>query len=382
VESHTSGHGFGKLLSEKTLETAIQIFELGVDDPELFSLLSLFGDKIGPDLISDMVAKVTIECIIDFNLSILAEIETEHGKTLPKRNVTISQSRKARLPANPYASGKPIILLPSDILRHLPMLDDFRVLPKAANESEYLRENVNTHIADIWKIKTKEDKQHIKDQALQSKEAFNAFLELVRVIEKHPYDIGKDPDGLIEWRSIGRNFSAINPLTLSLDTSKTKMENLETVVQNIIEQFRHLIEDQRMNRMFFVDDKPRKEKFTQLLFQCVAASYCDASGIDISPETDSGAGPVDFKFSDGPEKLVVEVKLSSNQSVVHGYQKQLTAYQDAENTAKGYYLLLDVGRMGNKWDNLMKVAKKDKDFGEHRKIFKIDATLKPSASNL
>ena len=53
---------------------------------------------------------------------------------------------------------------------------------------------------------------------------------------------------------------------------------------------------------FLYDGKTKKlrhESSAQLLFFSVAQIYCLANNIDVSPETDSGNGSVDFKFSNG-----------------------------------------------------------------------------------
>lgn len=382
-EGHTRGHGFGEKLAAETLETAKQIVDLGVDDPELFTLLPLFNEGIGPDLISDMTTNVVMNCILDFNSEILLKIEKHNNKTIPKAQYEISSDNIVELPMNPFdEKRKPVLLVPSDILKNLPILNDIRELPDIANSNQDLRDRVNKHISDIWKIRTKKDKEYVKSQALESKEAFLALLELVKKLESLPYDISKDPDGIISWRSDGRRFATFHPLEIKIDKSKSDLENVEFVVGEIIEQFRQLIENQRMSRIIYVDGEPRKEKYAQLLFQCIAAAYCEANNLDISPEADAGAGPVDFKFSRGKDKVVVEVKLSSNQKVVHGYDKQLKAYQNAEASAPGYYLLIDVGRMGDKWKKLQEVAKSDPNFGTHRRIVLVDANIKPSASNL
>ena len=62
--------------------------------------------------------------------------------------------------------------------------------------------------------------------------------------------------------------------------------------------------------------------------------YCDANDFDITPEADGGAGPVDFKISKGYQyRVVVEMKLSSNSNLVHGFEVQLPEYQKAEKGA-------------------------------------------------
>ena len=50
---------------------------------------------------------------------------------------------------------------------------------------------------------------------------------------------------------------------------------------------------------------------------------------------------------------MVEVKLSTNSTLVKGYTRQLEAYERGEKSAKGYYLVIDVGRMGNKQKRLI-----------------------------
>lgn len=64
---------------------------------------------------------------------------------------------------------------------------------------------------------------------------------------------------------------------------------------------------------------PRHERASQLLFFAVANVMCAINNVDISPEINSGGGPVDFKFSTGYRgRVLVELKLSTG-SVVHGY---------------------------------------------------------------
>src|SRR5262249_30810866 len=94
------------------------------------------------------------------------------------------------------------------------------------------------------------------------------------------------------------------------------------------------------------------------------------------------AGPVDFKFSHGKDKIVVEIKLSTNGKVVSGYEKQLKSYMSAERTQRGRYVLIDVGKMGNKWDRLQAIAKQNPKFARERALHLIDGTLRESASKL
>ncbi len=375
------GHGFGPKLTERFLRSAKQIIDLGVEDPEMFSLLSLFEKDIGPDLISDMVASITVGAILDFNERVLDKLQADTGIVIPLQDWEV-RGRAVKLPANPFSTGVPVLLLPSDILRALPVMDDPRQLPKIAKDNEDLRDRVGDHIQEIWKIRTKKEKEQVKQWALESPEAFQTLLDLVKILESAPYDLQNDPLGLLSWRTDSKNISALHPLKLTLDKSLPRAQQIREVCELIINQFKDLVEKNRLNRLFFVDGDPRPEKYAQLLFYGVSISYCVANDVDISPESDAGAGPVDFKMSTGNDKVVVEMKLSTNSKIVNGYVKQLEAYQDAERTDFGYYVIVDVGKLGKKLDRLLEIQKENPKFAKLRPIIYIDGQLKASASKL
>lgn len=56
-----------------------------------------------------------------------------------------------------------------------------------------------------------------------------------------------------------------------------------------------------------------------------------------------GRGPADIKLSRGNDKTIIEVKLSTNQQYMHGYETQIEEYAKAEGTKNRIYVLIDVG---------------------------------------
>jgi hypothetical protein len=97
--------------------------------------------------------------------------------------------------------------------------------------------------------------------------------------------------------------------------------------------------------VFYNDnDSPRRENVIQRTFQAIADSYCEANNLDLSPEVNAGRGPVDFKFSRGTKKVIVELKRSSNTRVLHGYQVQLAIYEEAEKCPRSVYVVMDQDR--------------------------------------
>jgi hypothetical protein len=145
-----------------------------------------------------------------------------------------------------------------------------------------------------------------------------------------------------------------------------------------------LIEDRRFSEELYHDGRPRPEKAAQRLFLAVAHAYCKANNLDLTPEADTGNGPVDFKISSGFRgRALVEVKLSTNNKVVNGYTKQLETYKKAEETVKEYYVLIDVGSMGDKAKLVFTLRNQAITRGEgSSEVILVDGTRKPSASKL
>ena len=137
--------------------------------------------------------------------------------------------------------------------------------------------------------------------------------------------------------------------------------------------------------MEFDKDKFKNEKALQRLFLLMADGYCNISDIVLSPETDYGAGPVDFKFSSGyHSKVLLEMKLARNSQLMHGIEVQLPVYLKAESTSKGIYMIViaddhDEKLVNNLWGRL-----KAQNIPEPliQNIIVIDARKRASASKL
>lgn len=164
-----------------------------------------------------------------------------------------------------------------------------------------------------------------------------------------PYDFVGDKLGEIIWRTLGERISQAHPLKIEKPKSNSEDE-ISDIVDNILEQFKFLIEKRDLWKDLYVSPKKvRLEQAAQRMFYSIAYSYCEANDLDISPEAYAGRGPVDFKFSSGFKKrILVEIKLSTNTQLVHGYEKQLKLYDEAEMPFKSYFLIINVGQLRNK----------------------------------
>ncbi|MBK1891698.1 hypothetical protein Undi14_16835 [Undibacterium sp. 14-3-2] len=370
------GSGFGKDLVSSTLNTASQIVALGVNDIDLFMALALFEEGIGPDRISDMTTNIILEDLISFSNKINQTLK------IPTKKFKVGVNTHD-LVVNPY-SDQPLIFVPNDIVRDLPIASDWSDISRVVRENEELRERVNDHVGEIWATMTKKDKQNLKKAALESKEAFQQVIDMIREVEPKPYDFKSDRNGESFWTELLNKISKDYPYDLSRYAGRKLLpSDVIEIVNKILNQFQDLIENKGLwKELWDENGKPRKEKASQRLFFAVAYSYCKANNIDLTPEADSGNGPVDFKLSQGfNSKLVVEIKLSTNGTLVHGYEKQLEIYKKAEDTNSGVFLIIDVGGIGRKYDEVQKLRTDFiKQLGKASDIWFVDGNQKASAS--
>ncbi len=381
-DQSVSGAGSGNQMTTQYIDTARQIVQLGVDDPDLFVAMALFEEGVGPDRISDMTSNVIFNDLLHFNERVLSQLDVPmKPRKLRLRN---GQSFDVTLPSNPFISeDDPVVLVPTDVLRKLPIVTDWADIADAASKNQELRLRVNEDIARLWEIKSRVSKHELRSWAMSSKDEFNIFLSMIRSANIRPYDVAADPNGELAWRKVTATIAEKEPFQIR-HPEKFDIDGVSSVVEKIIEQFKFLIEHRQLSEELYSDKKPRPERAAQLLFFAVADSYCKANNLDLTPEADTGNGRVDFKVSLGfTGRVLVEIKLSRNKNLVKGYTRQLEAYKTAEETLKAYYLVIDVGEMLNKLEKLMAVKSSASKSGKPvSSIITVDGTIRPSASKL
>jgi len=346
----TAGSAWGPEIRNRVVRAAKETVELGVTDPDLFLVIALLEDKIGPDLISDMTTNVVLKDLGIFTKRVCTSLGV-------KTNAFIfPDATEVEFPINPVIKGPvlPVILVPLDILRELPVARSWDEVGDVAAKNSLLRARVNKLIGEIWEAKVRKDKKaQIRAQIYGSKEAFEATLELLKKVPKEPYDSAEDPEGHHAWVRILHSTAVDNPLKLTLPKTPT-IDDVNKVVAHIVQHFRELVENKGLWKELWAKGKRRPEKSVQRIFFGIADAHCRANNLDITPEADSGSGPVDFKISSSyTNRVLVEVKLSTNPNVVTGFQTQLETYKKAESTTRATYLLVDVGSMGNKYKRIV-----------------------------
>ena len=370
------GSAFGKKLRARLLKTASQIISLGIEDPKLFILLPLLENDVGPDRISDMTTKIILPDLAKHTY----DIANQFGLDLEEFHL---EGTKYNLPLNPLETKRtPIILVPGDILSELPVATDWSDVGDAAWKNSTIRNQVSEHIGHIWRAKHRKDKEKLREQVLSSKDAFETLLQLVSSQNIESYNIRTDPSAILLWRQLLKSIAKDHPLTIKKQKS-LDIKKASEIVETIIEQFQFIIEERGLAKLLWKEKrKAHHERVSQMIFFAAADSYCKANDLDITPEADTGNGAVDFKFSSGYSKrILVEIKLSKNPNVLSGYEKQLKTYATAEQTMHAYYVVINVGSMGNKDRDLIDIKNYTTKAGKPAsEIYFIDGMVKPSAS--
>ena len=365
--SSRSGNSRPDEIREVIMRTAKEIIELGSNDPEMISLMGFFEENVGPDTISDFTTRVIIES--------LAKITNQFCIS---SRIPISGSDSVNY-ALPKYKGSSVLLVPKDIVRDLPIANDWSDIEAAALENQAIRDKVNQYLAHIAQPTVTERKAALRYAALDSSAAFEHFLGSVKEHSDN-YDPNTDALAYYKIRKILKSDLANFAQTNVPDVHKGPGE-LKALVHSTIVQFKHHVENGNLWEELWIGCKPKKERAAQLIYFAIADCFCKANNVDVSPEANMGGGPIDFKFSDGYNaRVLVEMKRSTG-TVVHGYEKQLEIYKDASRTNFGIFVVMDFGGLGRKLTQIQLIRESRLEAGKlASEIIVIDARQKISAS--
>ena len=370
----TSGSGSGKQLKKIILNTGKDIIAAGVKDPQIFELVGLFEDNIGPDRISDFIARAISKYLKAYTLRVLGSLNI-NAQSKPDIKF------KDGLIINPF-NNKALYFLPKDLLHELPIAHEWEDISLVCSINEEVRNEINEKIGETWKDMTiTAKKEAARRVVLGNPDLIRELIKDYKKFNLAAYDFEKDPLGESTWYQVAKEISSKKPL----DIEKKKIESIEdlhNIVLAICNKYKELIENNGLNEVLYFEGKPRKERIAQRLFYGIADAYCESNGLDISPETNSGRGAVDFKFSIGYQiRAIVEIKLTTNNKLVHGYEKQIKEYRKAENSAFSVYFVIDNGGSESKITSLVALYNDNIASGSNNcELILVDGKIKPSAS--
>lgn len=350
------GAGVGPKLARILATNAKELIESGSDDPILFELIGMFTPEFGPDRLGDLINGILKKNIYRFTERIAQETGIKGDfKIVLDKEVFL-------LPKHPLSDKKPLLFFPESVLSPLPIALSWSDVYAAANFNSEVRKNFNTFLQPLFKESSRPTKDEIKEYIFDkdTRNRAEALLAVYKAVEPPKYDFVKDPAGSYRWYEDAKAiFEAIQKPEIK--AAQTLQELIEAVDQ-MINYFRRGIENHMWKYSYEQDGTPKNEPYFQSLFLLIAEPLCAEKNIDISPESNKGRGPVDFKLSRGSEKVTVEMKLTSNPNLLKGFKIQLPIYAAAEESQYSFFLVIkntEISKQLEEVEILLKEEKSD-----------------------
>lgn len=376
-KTNTQGRGISGKLSRQLADTAIDIIQAGYQDPEVFLLMPIFEDNISIDRISDMTIAILFSRVVRYTERVSGELGIKTVKFTHKQS-----GEPINLPAYNHM---PVLFLPVEILADIPIATSYDEIDKVVNYATRLKRRVAEAIGIAW-IQYKDFKKpDWKKVIFNNPRGYQEAVGYFKGLRGYAYDFDADvKDEYLTARL--QDMAEEQPLNLLQFLQNNSPESVYQVACAIIEQFKKLVEDNYMWRIFNRKGRKPDETDWQYYLLSVADTYIKASNadIDLNREGNPGVGAMDFKFSRGSQgKTVVEIKRSSHPDLLHGYVSQLPTYMKAEQTVYGIFLII---REDVKYDGAIQGVfdrkKQMEDEGSENlpEIIVVDARPKKSAS--
>lgn len=341
------GSGSGRYLNDKILQTAKEIIKVAEGNPDIFLLLPLLEEGIGADIISDMTQTIIDYDICEFTVEIMKQIGLEGTHRYQAKSVS-GERKWFMLPYNSHHKC-PIKLLPLDILTNLPLADVFSDwMIQQSDVNQDMREQVNKLIGTVWNETIKsEKKQTVLELIKKDKSFFLAVLSTLQSSTFEHYDLEKDYEGLYRWLEDSKKFMHPDLLKKPIDITHDHKISLQNVVETIIHNFKFMIEDKELWRMFWTEHysklKHVREFYSQMLFFMTGSVWLSAQGnyVTIEHVFNKDSQQLEFTFAMlGYQQIKVQVKHGNNHAgLKKAYEEQLE--QCSKKNTQCYYLVLD-----------------------------------------
>ena len=294
-----TGAGFGAVLRSQVISTAFDIVKAGVTDPEFFELLPLFQDNVGADRLSDMIATLILDDIKKYTKRINQELginQTQYKELSFNEEFLI----------NPYKHDD-VLLVPIDILHRLPVAESWEDIDLVVSQNNILRAEMNVEVASEWqKYSSAKRKEYLRREVFKEPEACKRVLDGYRSEEMDAFD----PNNDLQY-NLTKLWQKIEKLGINWKTEKKAVDSYSAAL-DILGFFKQWVEHNKGWEVIILAESRNREKIVQRVIHGQALAYIEANQLDMSCEPDEGRGPVDFKISNGGDKTIIEVKLSSN----------------------------------------------------------------------
>lgn len=333
----TRGLGAGDRYAAVMADGIAVAIAAGLREPEHIEEIGILNEGIGADRISDAVCNVLKQRLISYTQG----IARRHGIEMARHRVRNAEvhfnqgrwlDREVELPTSSM-SGGPVILVPSRFLGELPIL----------NANDWFDSHLNQDLRDQLNLGMSERvrKADIVRFARSRPQSVRQWArEQTSRRDLHGYDFSDDPLGVVHWDGPPKQYAAEHPIA-GIDAVNNQ-DDLRRLLEQVLEQFKHFIEDQPGWRLLWNDNGTEKpEEAAQLALLGMAQSYLRQFDIEMDREVELGRGPVDFKLARGTScRMVVELKKAHNGQFWLGLERQLPIYMRSDDSPEGWFVAI------------------------------------------
>lgn len=333
----SNGSGSGGAFARTMADGIAVAIARGLTRPEHIEEIGILNEGIGADRISDAVGNVLKADFIAYTQEIcerhniqMVSHRVRNSRVFPGEGRWLTEA--VLLPTNPE-NGKPIILVPEVILNDLPTLNADEWFDSSLNED--IRNQLNLNVGQRVR------KADVVRAARENPERVRAWArQQTSRKDLHGYDFSDDPRGVVQWDKLPVEYAGDHPLILNAQV--TNVGELRELVGQMLEHFRHFIEDQRgWSLLWDANGGEKPEEAAQLVFLGMAQHYLRLYNVEVDREVELGRGPVDFKVSSGAGlRMLIEIKKAHNGKFWHGLDTQLPSYLESDACEHGWYLAI------------------------------------------
>ena len=365
------GNGIGAVLAARIVSRARVVLPHVDFQPEALELIGVFTEGLGCDRISDMIVSILKPRFLAYTSRVTEELQIQQTVRAEFNGKIYTCPQRAK-------GAKPIILVPRSLLKPMPTAADIGEAIDNAALNDQVRAAANKMFADARERGAAPGPNEMRSFILSRPSIYKEIIEGYKRTPATPYDFDRDPRKVSDFDSIAAEIVG------KPNISKTGLDawgRVQLCVTETISHLRQSIEENRLSDALFDDDgKPRKELIAQRILFSMAQLFGRLCDVDVVRESNSGPGPVDFRFSVGNKnRLLIETKLSTHERLKDGYYEQLPAYAKAEGIKNLILLIIRVTDDDRRINALMQaIALKSLPI----EVTVIDAVRKPSASKL
>lgn len=337
--SAASTHGSGGGITQaRTIADGIAVaVAAGLGEPEHIEEIGILDEGFGADRISDAALNVLKARFIRYTQAVAKrhDLKLQEHK-IRNAGVDLDAARwrdeVVHLPTN-VASGDPVLLVPTKLLRDLPTL----------NAEDWFQSDVNDEVRTYLNVKVGRTipKREIVELARKHPEHVRSWARSqTSRTDLEGYDFGEDPRGVVNYDKATVEYAQTHPLAQALPPRS--QGDLSRLISQVLGHFRDFIEEGGGWKLLWNSDRTEKhEDAAQLLFMGMAREYLRLFGVEVDREVELGRGPVDFKVSAGNNiRLLIEVKKAHTGTFWNGLNDQLPSYLSSDDTDEGWLVAI------------------------------------------